>query len=210
MTRKSGAVPEETKMRLLESAALEFASYGFAKASLRRICANAEVTTGALYFFFQDKEDLFRQTLSPATGRILALLVSHYEAELASSAETLAKNEEEDFRAAEEFLEFYFSNQTVCQLILNNREHPAVEEFFNQITSLMDRQTYRLIEKTMPKIHPFNDCTIHWFSHLQLGAVMHILSHDFDEKSAKEQLKLMVRFLRGGFLSFLPENGQNI
>ena len=107
MTRKAGAVPEETKMRLLESAALEFASYGFAKASLRRICANAEVTTGALYFFFQDKEDLFRQTLSPATGRILALLVSHYEAELASSAETLAKNEEEDFRAAEEFLEFY-------------------------------------------------------------------------------------------------------
>ena len=58
MSRHAGSVPEETKTRLLQSAVLEFSEFGFEKASLRRICSRADVTTGALYFFFQDKEDM--------------------------------------------------------------------------------------------------------------------------------------------------------
>lgn len=49
----------ETKERLIENALAEFAENGYMKASLRKICADAGVTTGALYFFFKDKEDLF-------------------------------------------------------------------------------------------------------------------------------------------------------
>ena len=47
----------ETKERLLACAKKEFAAKGYAKASLRAICREAGVTTGALYFFFQDKDD---------------------------------------------------------------------------------------------------------------------------------------------------------
>lgn len=43
---------ETTRERLLESASREFLSNGYQKASLRTICRNAGVTTGALYFFF--------------------------------------------------------------------------------------------------------------------------------------------------------------
>ena len=50
---------KETKERLLISAKKEFVEKGYLQASLRNICKNAGVTTGALYFFFQDKEDLF-------------------------------------------------------------------------------------------------------------------------------------------------------
>ena len=41
----------ETKEKLLASAKTEFMEKGYAKASLRKICANAGVTTGALYLF---------------------------------------------------------------------------------------------------------------------------------------------------------------
>ena len=41
----------ETKERLLSCAKKEFAAKGYAKASLRAICREAGVTTGALYFF---------------------------------------------------------------------------------------------------------------------------------------------------------------
>ena len=52
---------EERNVRekLLEAGTEEFLKYGFRGASLRRICASAGVTTGALYFFFENKEDLF-------------------------------------------------------------------------------------------------------------------------------------------------------
>ena len=49
----------ETKVRLQQCAVCEFMEKGFLKASLRSICREAGVTTGALYFFFQDKDDLF-------------------------------------------------------------------------------------------------------------------------------------------------------
>lgn len=46
--------------RILESAKREFLSVGFEKASLKTICDNAQVTTGALYKRYSGKEALFR------------------------------------------------------------------------------------------------------------------------------------------------------
>lgn len=107
MSRHAGSVPEETKTRLLQSAVLEFSEFGFEKASLRRICSRADVTTGALYFFFQDKEDLFGHVISPVTDRLLSIMKEHYERELSSSSFSIAKDESEDFRAAEEVFDLF-------------------------------------------------------------------------------------------------------
>ncbi len=55
------SVPDKTiDPAILESAKKEFMEKGFLNASLRRICANAGVTTGALYKRYAGKEDLFR------------------------------------------------------------------------------------------------------------------------------------------------------
>lgn len=59
---------KETKERLLISAKKEFVEKGYLQASLRNICKNAGVTTGALYFFFQDKEDLFAAVVEEAAA----------------------------------------------------------------------------------------------------------------------------------------------
>lgn len=45
--------------RILERAKKEFLSHGFEKASLKTICEEAGVTTGALYKRYKGKEDLF-------------------------------------------------------------------------------------------------------------------------------------------------------
>lgn len=44
---------------ILESAKKEFLTKGFEKASLKEICENAGVTTGAVYKRYKDKEELF-------------------------------------------------------------------------------------------------------------------------------------------------------
>lgn len=110
MSRHAGSVPEETKTRLLQSAVLEFSEFGFEKASLRRICSRADVTTGALYFFFQDKEDLFGHVISPVTDRLLSLMKEHYERELANSSLSIARMNQKIFVPQKKFL--------ICFLII--------------------------------------------------------------------------------------------
>ena len=49
---------------ILESAKKEFLEKGFERASLKDICAGAQVTTGALYKRYSGKEDLFSAVVS--------------------------------------------------------------------------------------------------------------------------------------------------
>ncbi len=54
------ATPDHTiDPRILDSAKKEFLVHGFEKASLKAICEDAGVTTGALYKRYKGKEDLF-------------------------------------------------------------------------------------------------------------------------------------------------------
>lgn len=51
---------------------------GYNKASLRSICVNAGVTTGALYFFFKDKGDLYKQCIGDAVDGLYNILQTHF------------------------------------------------------------------------------------------------------------------------------------
>lgn len=204
MSRKAGSVPEETRANLISAAIAEFHAYGYEKASLRRICAKAEVTTGAIYFFFQDKEDLFAQVIMPVTNGILKLLTEHFEWERKRMPEEPTGGLEEDIQAAAGILEAYYAHKELFEIVLNNRERPVIIEFFDTLTELLERQTRCFLESDFALGNGIMDgCMIHWFSHLQVDAVLHILSHDYPEEEAKKQLAIMVKFLRGGFLSVL-------
>lgn len=74
------------KTRILRSAKAEFLDKGYEKASLRKICADAEVTTGAMYFFFRNKEDLFSKVVEETAAHMLALVKRQTEAELNGSS----------------------------------------------------------------------------------------------------------------------------
>lgn len=45
--------------QILDSAKVEFLKRGYSKASLKEICQNAGVTTGALYKRYSGKEELY-------------------------------------------------------------------------------------------------------------------------------------------------------
>lgn len=62
-----------TKEKLLDAGREEFYKYGYQKASLRRICAACGVTTGAFYFFFENKDALLREIVDPVIEKGLRL-----------------------------------------------------------------------------------------------------------------------------------------
>lgn len=206
MTRKSGSIPEETKKNILSAAAEEFSACGFANASLRQICAKAGVTTGALYAYFKDKDQLFASVISPITNGILTSLKNHYKAELAFTSENNLSGEEEDIHATRQILNFYYTNKSLCQMILQNQDHPAVCAFFDELTRCMDQHTHLLFRQmygSSPEKEPpiWDESTIHWVSHVQADAILYIISHDLEPAQAEVQLKKMITFMRAGFIS---------
>ncbi len=62
-------LPEHKRRRILDAAAAEFAQHGFAAASYNRIIRSAGVSKGAMYYYFDDKEDLFLATVDDALAR---------------------------------------------------------------------------------------------------------------------------------------------
>lgn len=56
----------EARARLLGIATHHFAKHGFERASLNEILAEAGISKGAYYYYFDDKDDLFATTLESA------------------------------------------------------------------------------------------------------------------------------------------------
>ncbi len=71
----------EKQDAILRAAAQEFAEHGFAQSSFNRIIKAAGVSKGAMYYYFSDKDDLFRTVLSEATRRWLAEVGLPFEAD---------------------------------------------------------------------------------------------------------------------------------
>src|SRR5437868_3160735 len=67
MVSHRGAAPE-SRRRLLEAAAAEFAALGFDGAKVDRIAARARVNKAMLYYHFTNKAALYREVLRDVFG----------------------------------------------------------------------------------------------------------------------------------------------
>lgn len=61
---------EDRQERILAAAAEEFVAHGYAGGSVNRILERAGLSKGVLYYYFEDKADLFATTLERAVFRL--------------------------------------------------------------------------------------------------------------------------------------------
>jgi AcrR family transcriptional regulator len=75
----------ERQERILGAAADEFGEKGFEAASLNRIIAHAGTSKGALYYYFEDKADLFSTVMERATAMVVQFLAGFSLEDLTAS-----------------------------------------------------------------------------------------------------------------------------
>ena len=198
MSRKVGASPEKTKKSLIESATTEFLSMGYRKASLRDICGNAGVTTGALYFFFDSKEALFNEIINPVLSEIKDVVTRYYDSKL----NLKPSDGDSDLEFGTNMVRYYYDNKHICDIILSNRNYPAIRDFFDEAVSYMDDRMTKL-QKLRARAgtgkEPINRYTRHWLSHLQIDSFLNVLTHTPDMESAISQIAVTVTFIRAGY-----------
>ena len=202
MTKRAGAVPEDTRNRILMAAKKEFSEHGFQGSSLRRICSAAGVTTGALYFFFDGKDDLFETVLSEATDPFGRLISEHYCQERLSSRRDSPEGKKADFQVTQLVIDLYFRNRESWDILIHHLNHPAVQIFLNRFIDNSTEHYQSLLEETSSK-KQIDLFAIHQFVHMQVDAMLTLFSHDFSQEEMMVHSKTVVCMLRGAFHALL-------
>ena len=200
----------ETREKLLCSAKKEFLEKGYLKASLRKICADAGVTTGAMYFFFKDKEALFGAIVEEPLQMLMQLLLSHFseESEFGHAADYVHEDGDHDALASA-LVHHLYSNYDAFILVLTKAQGTCYEDCVDGIVDITE-QNYLKMAETMAAMQPdmtVNRYMTHWLTHMHIDAFVHLLTHEPDEANAQRQMKRMMEFFVTGFMkmALIPE-----
>lgn len=195
---------KETREKLLISAKQEFMEKGYSCASLRSICKHAGVTTGALYFFFKDKEELFGAIVEQPLEQLINLIKMHYEDELNDTKHTFDLNRDfhEDYQAAEMMLDYMYDYYDIFTLLLTKSQGSKYENCVETFVSMTESHCRILLDLMCEQnqVEELDDYTIHWFSHLQIFSFAQYIKHGLSREEAHKQLQFLVRFLIAGWI----------
>lgn len=197
----------ETKEKLISSARSEFMEKGYAKASLRKICANAGVTTGALYFFFDGKEDLFRAIVEPPVTKLVNIMQEHFmeEEQICSLPNAYEHQEGDHDEIAAMLIHHLYQNYDAFILLLTKSQGTAFEGSLDQIVNITEKQfattVGRLVKQKADR--QINTYMIHWMAHMTIDAFIHLLTHVREEEVAVQQMKVIMNFIVKGFLEMI-------
>jgi len=145
----------ETKIHLIQCAKKEFMEKGFAGASLRGICQKAGVTTGALYFFFQDKDDLFCEVVGNFMDRLNEILREHFSFEVREMESGKAKEHDDssDFEAVAQVVHELYTYRDEVLLVLTKAQGSSMERMPDRLVDQMDEHNAFICEAMCKAYH---------------------------------------------------------
>lgn len=199
----------KTKQNILDSAMDEFIKYGFDKASLRIIAANAGVTTGALYKHFKNKDDIFCTLVSP----IYDELIKRYNAASDKFFKHLKKNGldyqwKSETKTIEEIIKFMYEHFDIFKLLIIGAKHSSYENFVHSIIDLEVKTTkkyFNLAKKYGYTKKNVNNEDLHIFINAQFSCIFEMILHNIPKKNAFMLTKKIIIFFKAGWYALLME-----
>lgn len=197
---------KETRNKLLESARKEFMEKGYMKASLRTICKNAGVTTGALYFFFQDKEDLFESIAKETINNIWQIMQGHYSMERDLAEQGMDTEEIQDSHGDMDesvaiIHQMYLHREDIL-LVLTKAQGTKYENIADKFIETSESH-YRAMAVGMQKLYPgkvVDDQMLHWLAHMQIDAFIYMITHIEREEEGRAFILQFINYMINGWV----------
>ena len=190
---------KETRQHLLECAKREFLEKGYMKASLRNICKEAGVTTGALYFFFKDKEDL-----------LAAIMEEHYATEMHNEDQVAQLDiaDDGDLEASRQIIRQMYANREAFLLLLTKSQGSRFENCLDEVVDISEQQYRRLCDMVTnatgrPRV---DDYMTHWMAHIMVDTFVHLFLHETEERVALKHVDALTMYLVRGWMGIMTES----
>ena len=183
--------------KILKSAKDEFMSKGYADASLRTICQNAGVTTGALYKRYSGKEALF-EALVASTLQEMEAFVSRTES---YDYEQLNKDQMQavwDMSAEtlKNIIEFLYEHYDSFKLLLCYADGSVYSDFLNDFVSDHTRRTMAFAntayQKGMTQSHMDED-ELHMALTAFWSTLFEPIKHDLPKEKALRHCEIVAK-----------------
>ena len=186
-----------TKDKLISAARKDFLEHGYKNASLRRICSEAQVTTGALYFFFNGKEDLFEEVIREPLRLFNELFQKTVNLEM-NDPKTFEKTEEE-------MIDFLLKYRQEVLIILDKSEGTKYEGFKQQYINSLENVFMSFFEKHIKDPDPD---LVRVITRMRLNSYLEIISGDYGKEEARKLALLMGIYADAGFAALVKQLGQ--
>ena len=192
----------EKRKLLIESAKKEFLSKGYNKASLRNICANAGVTTGALYFFFENKEDLYNAIVNGPIEELKKLVIDHFNIDCAYNKKIEIDLSDLDHTdLSDEICELVYKNYDCFMLVLSGSREGTKEQLIDEFVHLIETSYMEMLDRSIN--YGYDTFMIHWLAHTMIDSLIHIIKHEPDVNIAKKRMAAVMNLLVAGSVQFV-------
>jgi len=193
----------EKRKKLIEAAKKEFLEKGYNKASLRKICSDAGVTTGALYFFFENKEDLFSSIVNPPLLELKKMVEEHFKEDQAflSNINSMDLGNLDHSDLSDILVDHIYKNYDSFLLLLSGSKEDVLENAIDEFVELMEQSTMAMVSDS--KFYTYDSFMTHWMAHTTVDSVVHVIKHEKDVKAAKERIQSIMNYLVIGWVKLV-------
>ena len=176
---------------------------GFQGASLRSICQKAGVTTGALYFFFQDKDDLFCEVVGDFMDRLNVIIREHFSFEVQEmkSGRATEHDERSDFESMAQIVHELYTYRDEVLLVLTKSQRSSMEHMLDRLVDQMDEHNAFICEAMCQAygVPMVEKNVVHWMSHSQIDMFIFMVTHIDNEEEALQFAEKGGKYLLAGW-----------
>ena len=193
----------EKRKKLIEAGKKEFLERGYNKASLRKICSDAGVTTGALYFFFENKEDLYSSIVNPPLMELKKMVIEHFKEDQAflSNMDSLDLGNLDHSDIADMLVDHVYKNYDSFILLLSGSKEDALENGIDEFVEILEQSTIAMVSGS--KFYTYDPFMTHWMAHTTVDSMVHVIKHEKDVNVAKKRIQSIMNYLVIGWVKLV-------
>ncbi|MBQ1490437.1 MAG: TetR/AcrR family transcriptional regulator [Blautia sp.] len=190
----------ESHKKVLAAAREEFMTYGFEKASMRRIGERCGMTAAGLYRHCRDKADLFRELVEPSVERIDQWIDTHAE----RSIRAMESDEVDLFKDSEIDMmrDLIYPNMEEYRLLLTRSQGSPYENFLHDLAERHQSQMLDFLPLLYEKgyvTQRINAKELHLLLSAYITAMFEPVIHGYTQEEAYRCLDMVETFFLPGW-----------